>query len=31
MFAKIGKKAGKVVNLHQHLTKVESHHDLTNL
>ena len=31
MFAKIGKNAEKALILHQHLTKVESHHDLTNL
>ena len=30
MYAKIGKKTGKVLNMHKDLTKVESRHDLTN-
>jgi hypothetical protein len=29
-YAKIGKKAGKVLNMRKYLTKVESRHDLTN-
>ena len=31
MHAKIEKYAGKLLNLHQNLTKVESRHDSTNL